>query len=259
MAVEIREFSVTIPANTPISAGFAASLAMPTRVVSSVEVFIPPGPRGEVGWALASGGVQMFPLPQGTWVITDDRVVHWDLSDAIDSGAWQMLAYNTGLFPHTLIVIFYLDLVPLSGQSTTITTGTSSTSTGVGTTPPPPVITTPPPPTLTLPVTLPPSLPPLPGAPPPPVPEQLLIGVADLGQVWLLDENGYSPVTSQDDVTAYQNDGIAGVELSTGTHDQILATAGMPATMTLGDQILSGYLIPPRRVVINPPLPPTRT
>ena len=126
-------------------------------------------------------------------------------------------------------------------------TGTGTeTGTGEGTLPTLP----------TLPVSLPPTFPTLPGTPGPPAnPDTILVGVASLGQVWLLDESGYSQVTDQSDIDTLSQDGIPTVAVDGDTHAAIIAAAGMPATMSLGNNVLTGHLLLPARAVGAPPRP----
>jgi hypothetical protein len=116
MAREVQRFSVTIPAGTPRLGALAFPLAMPTRIVVEVEIVVPPGPRGEVGFQLGSGGLQIVPATPGQFVVTDNEVIHWPLESQITSGAWQLIGYNTGSFDHTLEIRFLVDLVPLPGE-----------------------------------------------------------------------------------------------------------------------------------------------
>jgi hypothetical protein len=110
MAREVHSFDVTIPAGTAKAAPQLTSLTMPPRVVTEVEIIVPPGPRGKVGFALAAGGVAIIPYEPGTFFVTDNEIIRWPLEEQITSGAWQLLAYNTGTFDHTLEVRFLVDL-----------------------------------------------------------------------------------------------------------------------------------------------------
>lgn len=110
MAREVYRFSVTVPAGTLQAAPQLSPLPMPPRIVSRVEIKVPPGPHGLVGFQLASGGAQMIPINAGAFVTADDDLLAWDLDGQIDSGAWQMIAYNLGGFNHTLEVRFFTDL-----------------------------------------------------------------------------------------------------------------------------------------------------
>src|SRR5436309_2228241 len=79
---------------------------MPPRIVDEIEVQIPPGPRGEVGFAIGQAGSPIFPYEPGVWIVTDDQTLSWPVEGANTSGAWQIFAYNTGLFNHTLYIRF---------------------------------------------------------------------------------------------------------------------------------------------------------
>lgn len=119
MAREIRTFAVSIPPATLRTAPQVTSLSMAAREVSGVRVRIPPGPSGHVGWALGAAGVRILPWGTDEWVVADDEVIEWPLAGQLESGAWQLHAYNTGVFEHTLYVTFLLDLVQERGGGLT--------------------------------------------------------------------------------------------------------------------------------------------
>lgn len=102
MASDVQAFEVTIPAGTLQSAPQITDLAMPPRMVTSVEIRVPSGPRGLVGFQLGAADAQMIPATPGAFVVTDDEVIVWPLENYIDSGAWQCIAYNLGQYDHTL-------------------------------------------------------------------------------------------------------------------------------------------------------------
>ena len=106
MATEVHEFTVIVPAGTPVASPLTFNLAMSPRIIDQVEVQVPPGPRGEVGFAIGQAGEPIFPFETGAWVVTDDRTLSWDLEGANTSGAWQIFAYNTGSYDHTLYIRF---------------------------------------------------------------------------------------------------------------------------------------------------------
>lgn len=112
MASEIHAFDVTVPAGTAKASPQQTDMLMPTRVVQAVDVRIPPGARGTVGWALGSKGVAVLPREAGTYIVDDDTTISWPLEDQFTSGAWQLIAYNTGRYPHTLYVVFKTVLPP---------------------------------------------------------------------------------------------------------------------------------------------------
>lgn len=111
MAQEIRQFSVTIPAGTAKGDGYTVSLAMPTRVVDQINIKVPPGPRGTMGFAIGAAGQPILPYNQGEYIVTDDEEIKWPLENQIDSGSWELYGYNDGAFDHTVYITFFLSMV----------------------------------------------------------------------------------------------------------------------------------------------------
>jgi hypothetical protein len=112
---EVYRFAVTVPHGTLKTTPLITALSMPERVVRKLTVTVPPGPRGLVGFQMTSGGAQVIPINAGQFLVMDGRTREWDLDDYMTSGAWQLTAYNTGSFDHTLEIVFDVDLVPLPG------------------------------------------------------------------------------------------------------------------------------------------------
>lgn len=121
MAREVRTFAVTIPAGTALTAPHVEDLDMPARIVERVRVRVPPGPAGVVGFALGAAGVRVIPFGEDQWVVADDEVLELPLVGQIESGAWQLQGYNTGVYDHTLQVTFLLDLPGQAPGATLLT------------------------------------------------------------------------------------------------------------------------------------------
>lgn len=109
MASEIRTFTPSIPAATLATAPVTVDLSFPSRVVEFIEITMPPGLNGLVGFRLASNGAQIIPAVNGTWFIGSGQIKRWDLTNQITTGAWQLLAYNTGRYAHMLLIDFGLN------------------------------------------------------------------------------------------------------------------------------------------------------
>lgn len=121
MAREVRNFAVTVTNGTPIATPQLTNLAMPARQVERIKVRVPPGPGGTVGFALALSGVPIIPWQSGQWIVADNEVVDLPLEGFPSSGAWQLRAYNTGVYDHTLYVLFYLALPQLAAAGAVLT------------------------------------------------------------------------------------------------------------------------------------------
>lgn len=63
-----------------------------------------------MGWALTSAGTPVIPIQSSTYIVTDNQFATWELEGYLDSGNWQVTAYNTGLYSHTVYLTFFLDL-----------------------------------------------------------------------------------------------------------------------------------------------------
>jgi|SRR5215469_5213859 len=265
MAIEVRTLPVTIPAGTAASSPLVTPAVFPARIVTQIDILFPPGPRGEVGIAVGTANIKTLPYGNATYLVADAQFFQFPLEDQIDSGSWQITAYNTGMFPHTVTVTFHCSLIASqTGASQTpglppgsISSGDGGGS-GAGSTSPPPATAPPPvePPPVTPPPVVPPgvSAPPLALAPAAPLPpgvaapavdpmvETMLVGVPDLGQVWLLDGRDYAQVTTQDDLDALSAVVAVAVNLSQNTHASIYAAAGGTVAVWLGENLLTGRL-----------------
>lgn len=111
MAREIRSFQAVIPAGTAQTSPIRISVAMPVRKVDTLEIVVPPGPSGMMGFAITMGGVNIIPVQPGTYMVTDDERIVWDLTNLPTSGAWQVSGYNTGNFDHTVYLRWLVDIV----------------------------------------------------------------------------------------------------------------------------------------------------
>lgn len=110
MALEIQHFTATIPAATPIGSPVTVAITIPVRVVTQIDWRVPNGPMGTFGWQIAMGGVKVFPSGGDRYVVANNESGSWPVTDAPDSGAWQVIGYNTGANPHSVYLAFHCDL-----------------------------------------------------------------------------------------------------------------------------------------------------
>ena len=138
MAQEIREFAVRVPAGTGKAAPLVTNVSFPERTVTGVGWRVPPGPSGLMGWALTSAGAPVIPIQPGTYIVTDNQSGTWPLAGYLDSGNWQVTAYNTGTYDHTVYLTFELDLPAPADLPVTPPAGTGAAVIGMGGTMPAP-------------------------------------------------------------------------------------------------------------------------
>lgn len=104
-----------------------------------------------------SNGQAVLPT-NGTFIVTDNQADVWPVIDQPDSGEWEVTAYNTDIYPHTVYLDFFLQVVGNATEVTTYYSNASLSSPSAITTPPPitvPAITTPEPITTPAPITIP--------------------------------------------------------------------------------------------------------
>lgn len=255
MARQVFSFAILIPTGTLKSANFSSPMTFPDREVQEIEIRVPPGPRGEVGFAIGSSGVAILPTNAGAFIVTDDERINWPVEEQHDSGSWTLFGYNTGQFDHTIYVRFLVTMPGSvtqaqagAGVASPLTIGSFPVNPPVTPVPVPPSLpvapvppTPPPPPAPTqlgLPLLLPPSLPTIGTQPVKPVPQVILLGVQELAQVWLLGAGRYQRVLTFEDMNRLLRAGIPGVAVSIAFH-QLLVTQ----TEHLGLEAILGALL----------------
>lgn len=107
MADIIHQFQATIPANTPKNALHSVSIPLPSEVIQLIDLDVPPGPSGLMGFYLAVSGQQMIPFEVGEFLVWDDREKSWPVENFPTSATWQIVGYNLGNFDHTVTVRFH--------------------------------------------------------------------------------------------------------------------------------------------------------
>jgi hypothetical protein len=114
MSELVYSWQFTVPAGT--QPGTPASFAMQVspQLVQAINVRVPPGPHGCVGFQVDYGGGQAFPYGLGSWMVADDSNIITTPPADLTSGAWKLIAYNTGTYDHTL----YVTMSVAAGSST---------------------------------------------------------------------------------------------------------------------------------------------
>lgn len=128
MSDRIEWFTVNVPAGTLSTAPITVPCIFQQGLVTEIDISVPPGPAGNVGFFIVAGGSQYVPRTPGSFVIVDDVYLEWPLGKAITSGSWAVTAYNTDTFAHVLQVGFQIDEVGAALDSTGSMIGASSAS-----------------------------------------------------------------------------------------------------------------------------------
>lgn len=105
--VEVR--NVTIPAGTLSTAPQVTSLTWRQGYPVRVELRFPPGPSGLVGVKLRHSGVEVIPKSGSAFLIADNEIVGWDIESDLYQPNWQFVAYNEGVYDHTIQIRMLLN------------------------------------------------------------------------------------------------------------------------------------------------------
>lgn len=120
-------FDPVVPAGTPIAAPVTFDLSFPQAIVDLIEIHVPPGPNGNLGFAFANADQPIVPFNSGQFIVADDDRFEWALSGQITSGAWQLIAYNTGIYDHQVFIRFLVSSISLPVAQPQVTLIESST------------------------------------------------------------------------------------------------------------------------------------
>lgn len=113
MATEVHQFSGTIPPGTAIDSPVTIALEQANYEIESIDLVVPPGPNGLMGFAIFLDDTQWLPWEQGEWIVLNDRTEEWDTENQTVNGGWNLVGYNLGVYPHTVTVRFHTNPIPL--------------------------------------------------------------------------------------------------------------------------------------------------
>lgn len=108
MADRVEVFDVTVTAGTAKATPQLTTTQFADGYVTDVEVVIPDGCKGLVGFQLAKDGNPIIPNTAGAFITGNDEVIRWPIDNFPFGGKWQLRAYNTGVFDHTLEVRYLI-------------------------------------------------------------------------------------------------------------------------------------------------------
>lgn len=109
MVDRIEWFEFTIPANGVQSAPVSFPMVFAFGEVVEIDVKIPPGPAGNLGFFITAGGSQYIPRTRGSFIFPDNDYLTWPIHNAITSGSFGLTAFNTDAWPHVIQVAFQVN------------------------------------------------------------------------------------------------------------------------------------------------------
>lgn len=111
MADEVLQFTCAIPAGTLKTAPVTIAMSMQLWEVESIDLEVPSGPSGLMGFYLAIGTEQWLPHRAGEWFVWNDRSKNWPLTNQPTSYGWNLVGYNTGKYTHSVTVGFHVNAI----------------------------------------------------------------------------------------------------------------------------------------------------
>jgi hypothetical protein len=105
--IELGE--VTVPAGTLSSAPQTSALTFQDGDVEQVEILVPPGPAGLVGFQLWYSGQRIIPFKNNLFFRADSETIKWPLSNYPTTGRWQFVAYNLDIYDHIIQLRFLIN------------------------------------------------------------------------------------------------------------------------------------------------------
>ena len=116
MALEVRQATITVPAGTAKASPHIATISLDNRDIAMIDLEVPPGPSGLMGFYLGNNGVQWVPRDEGEWIVWDDYTASWPLTDQPDASGWEITGYNEDDYnDHAVIIRFHVNL-PVQAQ-----------------------------------------------------------------------------------------------------------------------------------------------
>lgn len=106
MADWIEAFQVTIPAGTTRPGQtYSLKFKRPGKI-ERIEIVIPDGPAGRVGFQLLFAGTVVLPFDDKKYIISNNEKISWEIFQKYDTGDWAIRAYNEGVYDHTIYIRF---------------------------------------------------------------------------------------------------------------------------------------------------------
>lgn len=106
VATRYYPFTLTIPPGFTPNAPAVVPVIFEDVRLDAVDIRVPPGPNGQVGFYITLTGTTIVPWGEGAqWIIANDEPLHFDVGTEANGGV-AIVCYNLGVWPHTLYFRF---------------------------------------------------------------------------------------------------------------------------------------------------------
>lgn len=109
MAERVLQHVAIIPAGTTIAAPVTVALGFDDWDVEAIDLEVPPGPSGCMGFYLANNGQPWIPRAQNEWIVWDDHKERFTPTGYPTGTGWQLVGYNVGKYDHAVICRFHVN------------------------------------------------------------------------------------------------------------------------------------------------------
>jgi hypothetical protein len=102
MATRIEVQAVPVPAGTLLTAPQITPMTFDDGRVDTLEIVVPDGPSGLVGFQIRHSKQVIIPYDGVTFIVTNDEVIRWPMETFPEAQKWDVVIYNTDVYQHTL-------------------------------------------------------------------------------------------------------------------------------------------------------------
>lgn len=114
MAQRILPFTVTTGTQYTPDSPLHTPLTFESADVVQIDIMVPPGPSGFLGFYVGNGGGQVIPEGENIWITPDDVYLNFIVEGMPNNGNWELVSYNQGNFSHTLYLYFHVNNLQVS-------------------------------------------------------------------------------------------------------------------------------------------------
>lgn len=116
MALRVFQFACKIPAATPQAAPVTVPIAIDNWQLQLIDLEVPAGASGLMGFYVANNGVQWIPATPGAYLVWDNVQQSWYMEDQPNASGWSVVGYNTGYYDHTVTIRMHVVPPPVTSQ-----------------------------------------------------------------------------------------------------------------------------------------------